>query len=99
MPLSLHLIIHFSLAIIVGYFCGRLFKKPGLGIIVGIMGVFLIDLDHVLEYFLVFGPTFNLQYFIESRQFLVSDKIKLFFTLGNIFPFISVGFYFSKNKI
>jgi phosphoglycerol transferase MdoB-like AlkP superfamily enzyme len=99
MPLSLHLTIHFSLAIIVGYFCGRLFKKPGLGIIVGIMGGFLIDLDHVLEYFLVFGPTFNFQYFIESRQFLISDKIRLFFHAWEYFPILlALAFIFRKKQ-
>jgi len=99
MPLSLHLTIHLTVAIIVGYICGRIFKKPGLGVVMGILGGFLIDLDHVLEYFLVFGPTFNLQYFIESRQFLTSDKIKLFFHAWEYFPILLVlAFIFRKRQ-
>jgi hypothetical protein len=79
MPLYLHLSIHFCAAVISGYIVGRYFRRPGLGVIAGILGGFLIDLDHVLEYFLVFGPRFNLWMFFNGRQFLVSDQIRLFF--------------------
>jgi len=99
MPLYLHLAIHLTLAIIVGYICGRLFKKPGLGVVMGILGGFLIDLDHVLEYFLVYGLTFNFQYFIESRQFLISNKIKLFFHAWEYFPILlAMAFIFRKKQ-
>ena len=63
MPLALHLGIHFALAVLSGYLLGSYFNNKKLGVIFGILGGFLIDLDHVLEYFLVFGPSFNLQYF------------------------------------
>lgn len=77
--LALHITIHFVLAVLVGLAVGSYFKKPWLGIIAGIMGGFLIDLDHVLEYFFIFGPHFNFIYFMEGRQFLVSNKILLIF--------------------
>jgi len=99
MPLYIHLSIHLIVAVLTGYICGRIFKNIYLGIIVGIFGGFLIDLDHVLEYFLVYGPTFNLQYFLESRQFLVSDKIRLYFHAWEFFPIlIALGFIFRKRK-
>lgn len=99
--LPLHIFIHFALAVLVGYFVGWHFKKIWLGIIAGILGGFLIDLDHILEYFLVFGPSFNLQYFIFGRQFLVSDQIHIWFHAWEYVPVVLlVAWLFRrKNKI
>ncbi len=100
MPLPLHLFIHFSLAILSGYLIGRYFKQIKLGIIIGFIGGFLIDLDHVLEYFLVFGPHFNIVYFFQGRQFLISNKIHLWFHAWEYVPVLLVmGLIFKKDKI
>ncbi len=77
--LALHISIHFVMAALTGLAVGYYFKKPWLGLIGGIVGGFLIDLDHVLEYFFVFGPHFNFSYFMQGRQFLVSNRILLIF--------------------
>ncbi len=99
MPLYLHLLIHLSLAILTGYVAGRFFKNVYLGLIAGLAAGFFIDLDHVLEYFLVFGPSFNLQYFLESRQFLLSDKIRLYFHAWEYVPlFLAVAWLFRKRQ-
>lgn len=78
-PLPFHIYIHFSLALVAGYLCGRYFRRPVLCLLVAFIAGFLIDLDHVLEYFLVFGPHFDLAGFFAGRQFLTSDKIYLWF--------------------
>jgi hypothetical protein len=88
LPLPLHLLLHFSLAILIGYLLGRHFKKVGLGVLFGFLGGFLIDLDHVLEYFFVYGPHFNLIYFLEGRQFMISDKIRLVFHAWEYLPLL-----------
>ena len=88
MPLPLHLFIHFSLAVLVGYLVGRRFGKPLIGLIGGVCGGFLIDLDHVLEYFLVFGPHFNFFLFFNGRQFLASDQIRLWFHAWEYLPLL-----------
>jgi hypothetical protein len=99
MPLYIHLFIHFILAVLVGIYFGWRLKNRWLGITMGILGGFLIDLDHVLEYFLVYGLNFNLQYFIESRQFLTSDKIRIYFHAWEYFPiFLFLGYLFRKQK-
>lgn len=90
MPLYIHLLIHFIVAVLSGFLVGKAFNKVKLGIIFGILGGFLIDLDHVLEYFLVYGPTFNLQYFFESRQYLVSEKIRLYFHAWEYLPLLLI---------
>jgi len=98
MPLTLHLFIHFSLAVLTGYICGRIFKDVYLGLLAGLLAGFFIDLDHVLEYFLVFGPSFNLQYFLESRQFLLSDKIRLYFHAWELALLLLVGAWFFRHR-
>lgn len=100
MPLPIHLLIHFLLAIFVGYLVGRHFKKIGLGILIGFLGGFLIDLDHVLEYFLVYGLHFNLVYFLQGREFLISNQIHLWF---HAWEYVPILLFFAcllkKNKI
>jgi len=77
MPLSFHLFIHFSLALLAGGLAGYYLKRLDIGLVAGFIGGFLIDLDHVLEYILTFGWSFSLQHFLEGRQFLISDQIHL----------------------
>jgi hypothetical protein len=99
MSLFLHLLIHFILAVLSGYLIGRFFNREKLGIIFGILGGFLIDLDHVLEYFMVFGARFNIVYFLESRQFLISDKIRLIFHAWEYLPLLLfIAFLFRKKE-
>lgn len=97
MPLYIHLSIHFIVALLSGYLIGSFFKKRKIGIIFGILGGFLIDLDHVIEYFLVFGIRFNLLYFFESRQFLISDKIRLVFHAWEYVPVLLLLAYFLRK--
>jgi uncharacterized membrane protein (UPF0136 family) len=98
LPLPLHLSIHFIMAVLSGLLIGFYFKKTWLGIIAGICGGFLIDLDHVLEYFLVFGPHFNLAYFIEGRQFLVSDKVRIIFHAFEYVPVLLIMAYLFRRR-
>lgn len=98
MPLSIHLLIHFLVAIIIAGLLGMYFKKIPLAIIAGIMGGFFIDLDHVLEYFLYYGLRFNLNYFIEGREFLFSDKIYLLFHAWEYVPILLIFAYIIKKR-
>jgi len=99
MPLALHLLIHFSLSILSGYIVGRYFKNIWLGIIAGFLGGFLIDLDHVLEYFFILGAHFNLYYFLTGRQFLKSDRIYIIFHAWEyIAPLLGLAWLLEKKK-
>ena len=98
MPLAIHLGIHFALAVLSGYLLGAYFNNKKLGVIFGILGGFLIDLDHVLEYFLVFGPSFNLQYFFESRQFLASDMVRIYFHAWEYLPLLLIFAFVFRKK-
>jgi hypothetical protein len=97
-PLSIHLLIHFILAVLAGFLVGNFFNKAKLGIIAGIMGGFLIDLDHVLEYFFAFGLHFNFRYFIEGREFLISNKIILIFHAWEYIPLLLLAAWFLRAR-
>ena len=98
LALPLHLSIHFFMAVLSGLIFGLIFKKVRLGLIAGILGGFLIDLDHVLEYFFVFGLKFNLIDFLNGRQFLTSDKLWLIFHGYEYFPLLIVSSYLLRKK-
>lgn len=87
-PLPLHLFIHFTLAYLVGLAIGLRFKELEIGIMAGILGGFLIDLDHLLEYFLFYGWHFNPLYFIEGREFVLTNQIHLWFHAWEYVPLV-----------
>jgi hypothetical protein len=98
LPLPLHLFIHLSLAVFAGYFVGRRYNKIELGIAAGLLGGFFIDLDHVLEYFLVFGPHFNLVYFLEGRQFLTSGHVHNWFHAWEYVPILLLASWLLRRQ-
>lgn len=97
-PLYLHLMIHFSLAVLVGFLIGQLCHWRWGGLVGGILGGFLIDLDHVLEYFLVLGWRFNFNDFIDGRQFLISDRVHLYFHAWEYIPLLLLTVYILRKK-
>jgi len=98
MPLPLHLAIHFFVAVLVGYLAGRYFKKMSLAMVAAIMGGFFIDLDHVLEYFFYYGLHFNLTYFLEGRQFILSNTVYLIFHAWEYIPLLLLIAYLLRKK-
>ncbi|MFA6973584.1 MAG: hypothetical protein WC238_02465 [Parcubacteria group bacterium] len=75
MNLFLHLFIHIALSLLAGFIVWKLWQKPVASFVAGIVGGFLVDLDHVIDYFLAFGWNIRLDYFAKGYQFLKSDKI------------------------
>jgi hypothetical protein len=77
-PLPRHLSIHFFSSLFVGvigsFFGGNLL----LNVAASLAGGFFIDLDHVLEYFLVY-KRFDLKGFFKGKQFLESGRTRLYF--------------------
>lgn len=75
----MHLSIHLSFALLVGFIVFRIWHKSTASFMGGALGGFLIDLDHLIDYFLAFGFNFKPDYFINGYQFLKSDKIYVLF--------------------
>ena len=80
MRLSFHLFIHFFMCLIIGFLGSVILSIPFLySFIASLIGGFLIDLDHLIDYFLAFGFQHKLNYFLKGYQFLKSDKSYVLF--------------------
>lgn len=79
MSLFLHLFLHILLSIVIGYFVWKQLRNGPAAFLAAFAGGVLIDLDHLIDYFLAFGFSFNPLYFLQGYQFLASDKIYVLF--------------------
>ncbi len=79
MGLFVHLSLHVVTAFLAGFISWFLFGSLEFSLIGGIIGAVLIDLDHLIDYFLAFGWQWRLPYFLKGYQFLKSDKIYILF--------------------
>ncbi|MBP9697583.1 MAG: hypothetical protein KBD65_00075 [Candidatus Moranbacteria bacterium] len=79
MSLVLHLSLHVLTALIAGYIIWRFWHFPTSSFFAAFVGAVLIDLDHLIDYFLAFGFHFSLPSFLQGEQFAQSDKIYVLF--------------------
>lgn len=99
-PLPIHLSIHFLLAVLSGLLVGYYFKDRLICLLSAIAAGFFIDLDHALEYLLVFKGRFNLQYFFEGRQFLSSEQLHLWFHAWEFVPLLLIiAWLFRRQRV
>lgn len=79
MKLFFHLSIHILTSLAAGYIVWKIRKKPAIAFSIAFIGGVLIDLDHLIDYWLAFIWNFRLDYFAKGYQFLKSDKIYILF--------------------
>lgn len=79
MGLIPHEILHITASILAGLIVWKLYKKLWTSLIAAFFGGVLIDLDHLIDYYFAFGPTFDLYYFTQGYQFLKSGKVYILF--------------------
>ncbi|MBM3209298.1 hypothetical protein FJZ40_03340 [Candidatus Shapirobacteria bacterium] len=73
--LILHELVHFSITLLVAFFCGRRYKKWGLVIVALVFGIF-IDVDHWFDYLMYYGWQIDLGRFFEVEKYVMgSGKI------------------------
>lgn len=75
MDLFWHETIHIVLSLICGYFVWRKYKRALTSFLAAFAGGVLIDLDHLYDYFLVYGFSFDLNTFLIGRHFELNNKI------------------------
>lgn len=102
MPLSLHLFLHFAIAILIALLFWRITGKRKdffwFFIMAAILGGFLIDVDHAIEYLLVFGR-FSMFGFLRGWEFLWSGKNILIFHAWEYVPiFLIFAFLLRRYK-
>lgn len=80
MSLAVHLSIHLILALAAGLIAWRISRgNVYICLFTGVLAGALVDLDHLIDYFLAFGLYFNIDYFTKGYQFLKSDKMYILF--------------------
>jgi hypothetical protein len=97
MPLWLHLLTHFLLAVLVGLIFWRASKLFWLSLIAAIIGGFLIDVDHLIEYWIVFHR-FSWFGFLNGWQFLWSGKNYLIFHAWEYLPILLLGAFLLRRR-
>ena len=72
--------IHLLLSLLVGYFVYRLYKRKE-AFISAILGGFLIDIDHLFDYFFFYKKSlsFSLQEFLSGHYFKILGQVHVFF--------------------
>ncbi|EKD95808.1 MAG: hypothetical protein ACD_24C00322G0002 [uncultured bacterium] len=105
MYLIIHEIGHFLFYISVIFSILLLFRKTGKKLFtpkylfIGLVSTLLIDLDHLIDYFLYYGFSFNLHDFALGTQFAYSGKVYVFFHSWELLLLLlTVGFYLIKKK-
>lgn len=98
--LFFHLLLHIITSLIAGYIVWKIWGKAMSAFLWGFIGGTLIDLDHLLDYFLAFGWSFNIEYFAKGYQFLKSDKIYiLFHGWEYVIILLVIAIWAVKNKV
>ena len=68
-------LVHLMFSLLIGFIAWKLWKKPALAFTSAILSGFLIDADHLIDWFFEFGFLFSLAGFIRGDQFASSDKL------------------------
>lgn len=79
MSLPLHLSIHVALSLFAGFLIWKWRGNLILAFLGALVGGVLIDVDHLIDYFLAFGWHFRLSEFLHGQQFLVDNRIYVLF--------------------
>lgn len=91
-------LIHFSLALTAGGFLSLVFKNPFL-ILAGIAVGFLVDADHLFDYFYWAGAKFSLKDFLQPKKYVLATKkvFVLFHGWEYLIAFWFLGKYLAIN--
>ena len=99
MNLTFHLLLHVIISALIAAAIYTRYRKL-IPIIAGVLlgGVF-VDLDHLIDYFLAFGTSFNLNYFLKGYEFLKSDKIYVLFHAWEWVALLLIISMFFKKRV
>lgn len=98
MSLIAHLSIHLFSGLIVGFLVWRIWKKPVLSYLFAIIGGVLVDLDHLIDYYIAFGWNFKISYFLRGYQFLENERIYVLFHGWEYVVILAILLIITTNK-
>lgn len=88
---------HLSLSLLAGYVCFKSYKRIS-GFAPALLSGFLVDLDHLIDYFIHKGLGFDLSNFISGRHYHETNTAFIFFHSWELVFLLGVLAYFSKKK-
>ncbi|GIW69580.1 MAG: hypothetical protein KatS3mg101_0327 [Patescibacteria group bacterium] len=88
---------HLALSLAAGYVCFRLYRRMSSWVFSLISG-FLVDLDHLFDYFVFRGLQFDLGDFISSRYYHDTNQVYILLHSWELVVVLCVLFIFSKKK-
>lgn len=95
----MHISIHVFLSLLAGLIAWKIWKNPIASFTAALISGVAVDFDHFIDYFLVFGWSFNLYYFTKGFEFLKSDKLYVFFHGWEYVLILLIFAFVFKNKI
>jgi hypothetical protein len=98
MNLFIHLSTHVVLALLAGFIVWLIYRKPLWSFLAGFLSGVLVDLDHLIDYFLAFGWSFNLVYFRRGYEFMKNNKNYTIFHGWEYVIILLVIWMLVKNK-
>lgn len=98
MSLVAHLSIHLLSGLIAGFLVWRIWKKPVLSYLFSIIGGVLVDLDHLIDYYIAFGWNFKISYFLKGYQFLENERIYVLFHGWEYVVILAILLIITTNK-
>lgn len=99
MSLFLHLSIHLTLGIVAGLIAWLITKRFWASIVPAVLAGTLIDLDHLIEYWLVFGWSFDSGHFIKGFEYLESAKMRVVFHGWEYVIILLAAYFLLKNRL
>ncbi|MFZ2193143.1 MAG: hypothetical protein WAV31_02780 [Candidatus Moraniibacteriota bacterium] len=79
LSLASHISIHIFVSLCVGLIVWRIWRKFFCALSFALVGGFLIDFDHFIDYYLAFGWDWKWLYFRNGYEFLKSGKVYVLF--------------------
>lgn len=104
MLLSIDLISHVIATVLTAVFTWRFYYPNDMrklflaGIVSSITGIW-VDLDHFIDYFLYYGPSFHLTQFLQGSEFASSNKLYIFFHAYEYVLILVILFVLFKDKL
>ena len=100
MSLSIHLSIHLFFALLAGLIIWLFFRRNPFSALLGaLLGGFMVDFDHFIDYFMAFPWNFHLNWFVKGYEFLKLDQIHLFFHAWEyVIILIALGIFLASKR-
>ncbi|OGK26061.1 hypothetical protein A2954_02855 [Candidatus Roizmanbacteria bacterium RIFCSPLOWO2_01_FULL_37_12] len=98
MTLFLHESVHILISLIIGYLVWCIYKKPFPSFFAAFLGGVLIDLDHLVDYFFVYGFNFNLVNFLKGYHFDISNKLYVPFHAWEYVVILNILYIYFEKK-